>query len=112
MWRESDLKRSSRSKVCVCPQIAQPVACSRETKIAPAVMNGLGVIADIEDCDVRISTRPGPRRPNYNAVSGDDRMILSGVLIDRDDRGVGKQRRGPVIGLQQIATHDQRRAED
>ena len=109
MRRQSDFKRSGRPAVCVCPQVAQSVAWSRETEIAPRVMNGLCGIADVEDCDVEVagvSAGLGLRGPNHNVVSGDNRMIVAGVLIDRDDFGVGEQGSGPGIGQQQIATHD------
>src|SRR4029077_16651304 len=79
-------------------------------------MDSLLGIADIEDCDVGVSTGVsnglGPRGPNHNTVSSDDGMILRRMLINRDDLGVSEQRSGPGIGLQQIAAHDQRRTED
>ena len=110
MRRQSDFNRSGRPDVLVCPQVAQPVAWGRETEIAPGVMNSLRCIADVKDRDVAVSagvsTRLGPRRPNHNVVSSNNGMIVPGVLIDRNDLGVGEQRSGPVISLQQIAAHD------
>ena len=116
MRRESDFNRSGRPAVCVCPQVAQSVAWCRETEIAPGVMNSLCGIADVEDGDVEVpagvsagvSAGLGSRGPNHNVVSGDNRMIVPGVLIDRDDLGVGEQESGPGIGQQQIAAHDER----
>src|SRR5258705_1021329 len=77
MRRESDFKRSGRPAVRVCPQVAQSVSWSRETEIAPGVTNCVCGIADVEDCEVRVpagvSAGLGPRGPNHNVVSGDNR---------------------------------------
>ena len=62
MRRESDFKRSGRPAVRVCPQVAQSVSWSRETEIAPGVMNGLCGIADVEDCDVEVPAGVSPVR--------------------------------------------------
>src|SRR5882762_4176380 len=88
MRRQSDFNRSVRPEVLVCPQVAQPVASGRETKIAPGVMKSLRCIADVEDRNVAVSagvsTGLGPRRPNHNVVSIDNGTIISGMLVHRD----------------------------
>src|ERR1700683_2211719 len=53
--------------------------------------------------------RPG--EPNNNLVGSNNRMILSGGLIDCDHLRIGQQGSGPLVGLEQIAPHYQRRAE-
>src|SRR5882724_3664294 len=100
MRRQSAFKGKCRPDVLVCPQVAHPVAWRRETEIFPRVMCGLSGIADVKYCDVRVSTGLGPRGPYHDVVSSDDGMIIRGVLIDRDDLGVSKQRSGPGIGQQ------------
>src|SRR6266511_493027 len=112
MCRQGDFNRSGRPDVLVCPQVAQRVTWGQQTEIAPGVMNSSCCVADVEDGDVGASAGLRPRSPNNKVVGSDDGMIVPGVLIDRDNLGVGEQRCGPVIRQQQIAAHDQRRTED
>ncbi len=92
------------------PKIAQAVARGGETEVAPVVLNSLGGVADVKDSDVRVTTDLRPCRPNHNTFSGDDRTIVAGMLIDRDDLGIGQQGSRPRVHPQRIASHDQRRA--
>src|SRR6266511_2058893 len=112
MCRQGDFNRSGRPDVLVCPQVAQRVTWGQQTEIAPGVMNSSCCVTDVEDGDVGGFAGLRPCSPNNNVVGSDDGMIVPGVLIDRDNLGVGEQRRGPVIRQQQIAAHDQRRTEN
>ena len=48
------------------------------------------------------------RHPHYRLVRRDGGMIPGGVLIHRDDLGIGEQRSRPGIGPGQVAAHHQR----
>src|SRR3954451_7396598 len=90
------------TKIPVLPEIAQLINASCESQFAESEPNRLRGIADVEDRHVIVSAGFRTCRPSNQTVTRERWPIFFGVLIDGNHFGVGKQRSGPGISLQQI----------
>ena len=99
-------------EIAAQPEVAHLVAVGREAEVLPLIVNGLPRFANVKDGDIGVVAELGARKP-YNGVVRSDRGAIAGrVLVDGYHFRIGEQRFRLRVCLEQIAAHDQRRAED